>query len=280
MGIIDYRSELNVLVSTKGHPYSRDAFFEVFESFDGIAHTAVEQPANQNFLNPDAAAAWDALIFYDMPGIDFSTQPPTFVEPPDDMKAGLLDLLEQGKGMVFMHHALASWPLWPEYGEIVGGRFFYLPMHCRGDEVLDSGYLHDQKHAISVLEPDHPVCAGVDARFEISDELYLAHAFDDSIIPLLQSDFDFVRENFWSAKHAVTGTMYCNDNWPHPPGTNLVGWIKHYRNSPIVYLQPGDGPTTYADPNYRKLVENAIRWVSSAEAHTWARARNASMRAR
>lgn len=275
MGIINYNGELNILLSVKGHPYARDAFFEVFESFNGIAHTAVEQPANQAFLSPEAAAPYDALVFYDMPGIDFSTQPPGFVEPSASMKAGLLELLEQGKGMVFMHHALASWPLWPEYGEIVGGRFFYAPNDCRGEAVLDSGYLHEQQHSISVLAPDHPVCAGVDATFTISDELYLAHAFDDSVEPLLRSDFDFSWQNFSSAYHAVTGRMYCNDDWPHPPGTSLVGWVKHYRNSPIVYLQPGDGPSTYADPNYRRLVENAIRWVASDEAAAWARARNA-----
>lgn len=30
-------------------------------------------------MNPKAAAPWDVLVFYDMPGIDFSTQPPTLV---------------------------------------------------------------------------------------------------------------------------------------------------------------------------------------------------------
>lgn len=271
MGIINYQGALSVLVSTKGHPYQRDAFFELFESFAGIAHTAVEQPASQHFLAPAAAAEWDVLCFYDMPGIDFSTQPPGFVEPSAAMRDGLLALLEAGKGMLFLHHALAGWPLWPEYGEIVGGRFFYAPAECRGEAVLDSGYRHDQQHTVRVLAPEHPVCAGVDARFSLTDELYLAHAFDDTIVPLLSSDYDFRRENFYSAHHAVSGRMYCNDDWPHPPGTRLVGWVKRYRNSPIVYLQPGDGPATYADPNYRRLVENALRWLASDQAHAWAR---------
>ena len=48
--------------------------------------------------------------------------------------------------------------------------------------------------------------------------------------------------------------------------------MKRARNSPLVYLQPGDGPATYADPNYRRLVENAIRWTASPEARAWARA--------
>jgi type 1 glutamine amidotransferase len=60
--------------------------------------------------------------------------------------------------------------------------------------------------------------------------------------------------------------MGSNQGWSHEDGSNLIGWTKHARNSPLVYLQPGDGPTTYTDPNYRGLIENAIRWVASAAA--------------
>ena len=80
MGIIDHHSPLNILISVKGHPYERDPFAAVFESFEGIRHTFVEQPASQAFLNPEAAEPWDVLVFYDMPGIDFSTQPPGATE--------------------------------------------------------------------------------------------------------------------------------------------------------------------------------------------------------
>ena len=138
MGIIDYHSPLNILISVKGHPFERDAFAAVFESFEGIRHTIVEQPASQSFMNPCAAEPWDVLVFYDMPGIDFSTQPPELIPPSDALKKGFMDLLASGKGMVFLHHAIAGWPLWPEYGEVIGGRFFYLSSHCRGHAVLDS----------------------------------------------------------------------------------------------------------------------------------------------
>ena len=49
MGIIDHHSALNILISVKGHPFERDAFAAVFESFEGIRHTIVEQPASQSF---------------------------------------------------------------------------------------------------------------------------------------------------------------------------------------------------------------------------------------
>ena len=171
--------------------------------------------------------------------------------------------------MVFLHHAIAGWPLsahspraWPEYGEIIGGRFFYAPAECRGKAVLDSGYRHDITHTVSVADTAHPIVAGVDTRFSLTDELYLYEVFEEDVHPLLSSDYTFDREHFYSAHHAVTGNMFCNDNWPHPVGSSLIGWTKEHDQSRIVYLQPGDGPATYASNEYRRLLENAIRWAA------------------
>tara|TARA_Y100000385_G_scaffold39492_1_gene36691 strand:+ start:1876 stop:2703 length:828 start_codon:yes stop_codon:yes gene_type:complete len=265
LGIIDHHSPLNILISVKGHPYERDAFAAVFESFEGIRHTFVEQPASQAFLNPQAAEPWDVLVFYDMPGIDFSTQPPNFVAPSETLKIGFKELLSAGKGMVFLHHAIAGWPLWPEYGEIIGGRFFYAPSQCRGKAVLDSGYRHDVPHTIAVKDTKHPITKGLDRTFSLTDELYLCEVFDNDIHPLLTSDYSFDREHFYSAHHAVTGKMFCNDDWPHPEGSSLIGWTKTTDASRICYLQPGDGPDTYASEHYRQLLENAIRWAAGQD---------------
>jgi hypothetical protein len=38
----------------------------------------------------------------------------------------------------------------------------------------------------------------------------------------------------------------------------------------VVYIQPGDGPDTFDRPAYRRLVGNALAWVSSADARSWA----------
>lgn len=270
MSVIDYNSEFRVLVSVKGHPYPRDAFFEVLESYEGLAYTAVEQPASQVFLSPRYADDYDAILLYDMPGIDFSSQPPELVAPPPELKSGLMALLEQGQGLVFLHHAIAGWPLWPEYGEILGGRFLYRPAVVRGEAMPDSGYRHAVSHSVRVVA-DHPVVAGVDTSFSLTDELYLYQVFTDSVIPLLRSDYTFDRDHFYSAELAVTGQMNSNEGWQHDAGSNLLGWVKSYRNSPIVYLQLGDDAAVYQNPNFRRLLHNALRWVASPQAHAWAR---------
>ncbi|MBO6565877.1 MAG: hypothetical protein JJ956_14085, partial [Pseudomonadales bacterium] len=107
----------NILLVTKGHPFERDAFFSMFDALD-VNWTHVEQPAARLFFSPDNAEPYDALVMYDMPGIHFGAGGPDFETPTDVYKNSLMSLLEAGKGMVFMHHAIAGWPAWEEYAEI------------------------------------------------------------------------------------------------------------------------------------------------------------------
>jgi type 1 glutamine amidotransferase len=266
MPVVRYNEPLNVLVAAKGHPYLRDPFMAAFDDLPGIACTLVEQPAAARLMNPEAMRGFNALVLYDMPGLDFAATPrPRYVAPDAAFKAGFEALLHDGKGIVALHHALAGWPAWLQYGEWLGGRFLYRPGEVRGRATPDSGYRHAVAYeAFTVGE--HPVLDGVPARFPLVDELYLAEVFEDAVTPLLRADHAFVAEGFHSATEAMEGRMHSNAGWSHPRGSNLIGWTKRAINSPLVYLQPGDGPDAYADPNWRRLVENAIRWVASPQA--------------
>ena len=261
---------------TGGHPFEREAFFSALDSLPELAYSAVEYPASQVFFEPRLAQAYRSFIFYDMPGMDFFTPDPqdglapSYVGPTEAFRHNLLDLVDKGHGFVFLHHALAAWPAWPGYARLMGGQFLYKPGMVRGKSFPDSGYRHDVTHTLKV-ETQHPVTAGLPARFTMVDELYLAHAFADDIVPLLSSDYEFVKDNFYSAQEAVQGRLHSRQRWHHCPASNLVAWARRQGGSPIVYLQCGDGPETYADANFRLLLGNAIAWVSSDEARAWAR---------
>jgi len=187
---------------------------------------------------------------------------PVLIDPPETVKAGLRACLEAGIGVVAIHHALAGWPTWPDYGEWLGGRFLYKAGLVRGQKKLDSGYAHDVRQTFT-LRTDHPLATGLGAAFSLTDEPYLAEIFDDSIDPFLFSDTTFTRDHFYSAEAAVAGSIYDNQGWDHPPGLNIAGWTKKALNSPLAYIQPGDRPATLADATYRRLVERAIRWASA-----------------
>lgn len=253
----------DILLVTKGHPFEREPFFAMFDALDGVAWTHVEQPAAQALFAVEPAAPFDAFVLYDMPGIVFHADgPPDFPAPDPTYQRRFFELLEHGHGFVFLHHAIAGWPAWPEYADIVGGRFLYLPGSLRGRMRQDSGYRHDVTHEVRVLNR-HPVTDGVPERFSLTDELYLYEVFEDDVQPLLASGHEFTAENFFSAAHVVRdGRMFSNEGWSHEPGSNLIGWVRHHAASRIVYLQCGDGPQAYASPEFRRLLGNAIAWVS------------------
>ena len=264
-------SDTSVLLVTKGHPFDRGEFFSMFDHL-GVNWTHVEQPAARVFMSPELAEPYDVLVFYDMPGLSFESGGPALERPSEEYKSGLISLLASGKGMVFLHHAIAGWPAWEEYAEIIGGRFLYVPGELRGKIHQDSGYRHGVEHKLTVLQ-DHPVTAHLPACFPMTDELYLCEVFEDSVTPLLSSDYQFNQDNFYSAAKVVQeGKMYNNEDWQHPAGSSLVGWLKHYLNSPIVYLQGGDDPVAYHSAQYQQLLKNAINWAGSQEALDWAMA--------
>jgi type 1 glutamine amidotransferase len=267
MPIVRYSAPLQVLVAVRGHPFDRTAFDAIFQSFDDIAATMVDQPAAARLMNPDGTRGFQALVLYDMPGLDFTVRSdaPRQVAPDPEFIAGFEALLEQGLGIVALHHSLAGWPAWPQYGEHLGGTFLYKPTRLRGQPTLDSGYAHDVDYE-AIVVADHPVTRNLPPRFTLRDELYLAEVFENDVTPLLKADTVFTRDRFYSAAAAVAGRLYDNENWDHPPGSNLIGWTRRARSSRVVYLQPGDGVEAYENVHLRRLIENAIRWVAAPPA--------------
>ena len=118
---------------------------------------------------------------------------------------------------------------------------------------------------------EHPVTDGLPEHFDMTDELYLCPIEESELTPLLRSDYTFEAENFYSASAAVAGQMESREGWDHPGGSNAVAWVKTWGNSPLVYIQGGDDSEAMANPHFRVLVHNAVRWVASDEAVAWAR---------
>jgi type 1 glutamine amidotransferase len=262
MPTIDYHAALNVLVAVRGHPFDRTAFDALFHAMPGIAATMVDQPAAAQLMNPAGMARYQALLLYDMPGLDFgvAADKPGYVPPPAGLEEGLAGLLEAGVGIVALHHALAGWPAWAGYGALLGARFRYRP----GEGFADSGYRHGVAYTAEVVAADHPVMAGVPANFEMQDELYLADIAEAGLVPLLRARHDFSASGFFSAAAAMDGRMDDNTGWARPAGSDLIGWARQAGRSRLVYLQPGHDHLTYNNPHYRRLVENALRWVAGA----------------
>ena len=250
---------LDVLVVTGGHPFESEPFFAIF---DELADTAVDMAWT---AAKEPERGHDVVVFYDMPGLRFTGGDPPleYVEPSPGQRLVFSDLCRDGTGLVFLHHAVASWPAWDGFAELVGARFHYRAGTLGGVDYPDSGYLFDVTHTVEILDQTHPVCADLGTSFRITDELYCFPVLTEQVTPLMRTRFDTADDTeFYSADLAIRGRMNDRDGWTHPPGSDLVAWARHVDRSRLVYLQFGDGAATYADPSFRTALSNAVNWTA------------------
>jgi hypothetical protein len=98
--------------------------------------------------------------------------------------------------------------------------------------------------------------------------------FENRIVPLVRSDADFAPERFISTyEHVIVGEDQAPSCAGHEPPSNVIAWATSSGPTPIVFVQPGDSAQTFGLQDYRRLLGNALGWVSSAEARSWAQAR-------
>ena len=188
----------------------------MFDSFKNFSYDAVVFPDAFEYLNVEAAKGYDALVFYDM-----------WQEITADQQAAYLELLNQGKPIVYLHHALISFQEWDEFDRIVGGVW----------EEGKGTVKHDVQFTIQIADPDHPATKGIQ-DFEIEDETYGNFDANPDVHVLLKAE--------------------------HPESAPVIGWTHRYGNSQIVYIQLGHDGLAYGNPGYRKLVNQGIRWVVEA----------------
>jgi hypothetical protein len=258
----------SVLIVAKGHDYDQTAFNAMFRAMRNVRTTLVEQPAAQIILQPEHVGTYDCVLFYDMTGLTG--------QPPDAYRDAVEALTDRGVGIVMLNHATVSWPDWPLWREISGTSFMVRRGEFDGEEVPGSGYrgghgpLPNAEFRLRAVG-EHPVLAGLEQGFAITDELYLkTPGFEHRVLPLMRAEYAFVRANF-SPPPLADGAEQAS--WDHPPGSDLVVWANAARNSPVVASDLGDGPAAFANPGFRRLLENALKWVSSAQARAWAATR-------
>lgn len=218
---------IRVLLVCGGHDYETNQFLQVFRDNPEITFTHVTHPGAHAWLSADKAREWDVLVLYDM------WQPIS-----ETAKTDFLARLQEGKGLVVTHHAIANYQAWPEYERIIGARYYLAPTNRQGWIKHRSQYTHDVKYRLQVLARDHPVTRGL-SDFDIHDETYRLFDIADDVTPLL-------------------GTR-------EPLSNPIVAWAKTYAAARVVYLQLGHDHYAYENPHYRRLLANAIRWTARRE---------------
>jgi hypothetical protein len=215
---------IRILVITGGHDYKVAEFNQMLTSLgDNITYQISELPAAYDMFLPENRSKYDVLVFYHM-----------WQTITDEQARMLADCISQGKPLVALHHSICAYDDWPEYVNIIGGKYFHKPATINGKEYPASSYIHDLHFKVRIVNPDNPVTKGL-TDFEIFDETYKGFYVEENVIPLLITD--------------------------EPSSTPVIGWSKIYGKARIVTLQSGHDVATYENPIYRKLLRQSIEWV-------------------
>ena len=220
------QEKIHILLVTGGHGFEEKPFFEMFDSLSPgkLTYDHVIQPAANALYHQPQIKQYDAVVFYDM------WQPISEQE-----KKAFLALLKKGKGMVFLHHSLVSYQLWPEFKAIIGGKYYDKEGDPTEQNIPRSTFHHGVQVDVQIIDNQHFITKDF-KDFQLFDEVYGTTMVLPSVHPLLKTN--------------------------HPLSTEVIGWAHQYGKSKIVYLQPGHGKETYGSPAYRTLLLNSILWVT------------------
>jgi len=218
---------IKAVVVTGGHGYQKKPFEDMFKSFKGIECTFVQLKDQSEVFEDIDGWDYDVIVLYNL------TQ-----KISEKRKANFLKLLDQGVGLVALHHSMANYSDWSEYGTIIGGKYYLKAKEEYGKMQAKSGYKHGVDVPVQVVDKEHPVTAGV-SDFTIHDETYSNYLVQPDVHVLLKTD--------------------------HPTSTPALAWTRTQGKSRVVFIQLGHDAKAYSNPNYGKLVSQAIVWTCPAK---------------
>ncbi len=218
------KGKIRVLLTTGGHGFEAEPFYAAFDAMPHVEYTKAELPKDAGLLKPGLEKKFDCIVMYDMVrGIE-----------PEQQKA-FVELLQNGIGLVSLHHNLGAHSDWDEFRKIIGGKFCLTDCVIDGKAYKKTPWSHGEHLKVTVVDKDHPITKGVD-DFEIDDETYGTFYTAPAVKVLLKTD--------------------------HPKNNPEIAWTTGYGNSRVFHLMLGHDRHAYGNPNFRKLVGQGIRWAA------------------
>jgi type 1 glutamine amidotransferase len=223
-GALQAQEPLKAVVVTGGHGYDKEPFEEVFTVIPHGDFTFFPLQDESELFEDISDWPYEVIILYNMSQKISEKRQDNFIE-----------LLNQGVGLVVLHHAIAAFQEWPEYRKIIGTKYWL------ADTTTEDGVFHPislWKHGVDMAfhieDPDHPVVAGLE-DFILNDETYLGHDVEVDNHLLLSCDTEGSQKE--------------------------VAWVRNYGRARVCFIQPGHDAHAFNSPIYRKLVAQAIEWV-------------------
>ena len=152
----------------------------------------------------------------------------------DTQKAELLKFIkEDGKGFVSAHTGLTAFQTWPEFAEVIGGKY--------------SPHLPISPGTVINEDPNFPATKHWPAKLELIEEWYqLVNYSRDNIHVVLRLDLS-------DQPPGIARLAPLAGDWP-------LAWAKMYGNGRIFYSAFGHHPETWDNPMIQKMLFEAINW--------------------
>lgn len=138
---------------------------------------------------------------------------------------------DEGKGFVAAHVALTAFEGWPEFGDLIGGRYDDHPWNTASGTIVNE-------------DPSFPATKHFPATFPFVDEFYQAKAFSRDARVLLRLDTSKMPAN----------PQLRNMDFP-------LAWAKAYGKGRVFYSSLGHAPETWDNRNVAQMYFEAIKWA-------------------
>jgi type 1 glutamine amidotransferase len=196
----------------------------LFPEGTGIAGSPT-MAGNESFLVRNLNF-FDAIVFFGVREIGLRV----------DQKADLMSFIKaDGKGFVGVHSGITAFFSWPEFGEMIGGRFDEHPWN-----VVDA--------TVVVDDPTFPAMKGFPSPLVMNDEHYQLK--------------DWSREKVRVLAHLDSSRLDLSARLVHrKDGEFPVAWAKTYGKGRVFYSTLGHADTAWDNPVLQQMYVNALKWT-------------------
>jgi type 1 glutamine amidotransferase len=147
----------------------------------------------------------------------------------DSQKEELLQFIREGHGLVAVHVGLTAFESWPEWVNLLGGRF-------QGHPISGAGIVINE-------DPNFPATRHFGASFPFSDEFYLPKDYDRSKI------------------HVLLRLDVKPDDTRVPGGDYPLAWAHMYGKGRVFFGSFGHTNETWDIRDVRQMYFEAMRWA-------------------
>lgn len=208
--------EFDTTIRTDSQPITKQSI--TFKTGTGIATGEQFLARNLNY--------YDAIFFFGVREIDLTAE----------QKADLMSFVrDDGKGFVAAHSAATSFYSWPEFGEMLGGRFDEHPWQVASAPVI-------------VEDAEFPATRGFPSGTAVRDEHYQLKDFSRASVRVL------ARLDATALDLKAPLVHRTDADFP-------VAWARMHGRGRVFYSTLGHAPESWDDPVIQNMYLQALRWA-------------------